>query len=91
MPKKDSPKGGPYILTGVSFRRSDGEGGWEKFEQGDEVTLTDQEAARLLSGQHKSFRPKTKDDNDTSDSDTPKDTDPSSRGTTPVSANSGSK
>jgi hypothetical protein len=89
MPKKDSPKGGTYILTGVKWRRPNKDGkGWTIFEQGDEVTLTDDEAARLLSGKHTSFRKKTKEDSQNNDDDTTEtDTDSSSRGSTPAFAN----
>lgn len=56
MPSQ-SPKGGKYVLTGVSFRRAKEGGGWTKFSQGDVVTLNDEEAARLCSGRYSSFKP----------------------------------
>lgn len=80
MPKQ-SPKGGKYVLTGVSFRQKNKSGGWTKFEQGDEVTLTDEEAARLCSGKISSFKLASEVD-DEEDDDSPRPSQPSSSSST---------
>lgn len=56
MPKRESPPAGDYVLTGVRWRRRTKNGGWELFTRGDVVTLTADEAARLVGKPHSSFR-----------------------------------
>lgn len=63
MPK-ESPKGGKYVLTGISFRQPRKGGGWVKYVQGDVVTLSDEDAARLCSGKYVSFKPLSEADDD---------------------------
>lgn len=71
MAKRESAPAGPYVLTGLRWRRRTERGGWEQFTRGDTVDLSAEEAARLVGRPHSSFRtpPKGPSNNGDGDSD----------------------
>lgn len=68
---ENSPKGGTYILTALRWRRRNENGTFTIYRQGDEVELSDVEAARRVGRKFSSFREKVKEEKTSPESETP--------------------